>query len=108
MEGWGKKAKGLRSINWQLQKSHRDVKSTVGNTEWGKSRFTVVHKENNTIINNKNIRINCFSYNCKPTFAPSCRVNNIVITMYGVRRVLEISGGTLCKVYDCLIAMLYN
>ena len=28
-------------------------------------------------------------------------VNNI-ITLYGARRALETSGGTLCKVYDCL------
>ena len=35
-------------------------------------------------------------------------VNNIVITMYGARWVLEISGGTLCKVYDCLTIMWYT
>ena len=31
-------------------------------TGWGKSRFTVVHIENNTIINNNNTRINSVSY----------------------------------------------
>ena len=35
-------------------------------------------------------------------------VSNIVVTMYGARWVLEISEGTLCKVYDCLTTMLYT
>ena len=35
-------------------------------------------------------------------------VNNIVMTTYGVRRVLEILGGTCCKVYCCLTTMLYT
>ena len=29
-------------------------------------------------------------------------ISNIVVTMYGAKWVLEILGGTLCKVYDCL------
>ena len=29
--GWVKKEKGLRSTNWQLQNSHRDVKYRIGN-----------------------------------------------------------------------------
>ena len=33
-------------------------------------------------------------------------VNNIVRTVYGTRWVPEISGGTLCKVYDCLTTTL--
>ena len=33
--------------------------------------------------------------------------NNIVIIMYGAGWVLEISGGSLCKVYVCLTGMLY-
>ena len=33
-------------------------------------------------------------------------VNNTVTTIYGAKWVLEISGGTLCKVHDCLTAML--
>ena len=33
-------------------------------------------------------------------------VDNIVITMYGARWVLKISGGTLSKIYDCLTTML--
>ena len=32
--------------------------------------------------------------------------NNILIILYGARWVLEISEGTLCKVYDCLTTML--
>ena len=35
-------------------------------------------------------------------------VNNIVITMYGVRWALENSGGTLYKVYDCVTTTLYT
>ena len=35
-------------------------------------------------------------------------VDHIVITMYGARWVLELSGGSLCKLYNCLITMLYN
>ena len=35
-------------------------------------------------------------------------VNNIVTTMYGARWVVEISGGTLCKVHDCLATVLYT
>ena len=34
-------------------------------------------------------------------------VNNIVITKYGASLLLEISRGSLCKVYDCLTTMLY-
>ena len=39
---------------------------------WGKSRFTVVHIESNTI--NNHTRINCVlcTHNCKPTFATPC------------------------------------
>ena len=33
-------------------------------------------------------------------------VNNIVIIMHGARWVLEIVGGMLCNVYDCLTTML--
>lgn len=47
-----KKLKGLRSTNVQLQKSHEDVKYSIGNI-----------------------------------------VKNVVINMYGVRRVLEIPWG---------------
>ena len=43
---------------------------------WGKSRFTVVHMENN-VINKNNTRINSCTYNCKPTFAQSCILSNI-------------------------------
>ena len=32
-------------------------------------------------------------------------VGNIVITVYGVRWVLEIPGGPLCKVSDCVTTM---
>ena len=43
-------------------------------TGLGKSRFTVVYMENNTIINNinNNTKLNCISctHNCKRTFAP--------------------------------------
>ena len=35
-------------------------------------------------------------------------VNDIVITMYGACWGLEISGGTLCKVYDHLTTTLYT
>ena len=35
-------------------------------------------------------------------------VDNIVITLYGARWVLEISGGALCKMCDCLNTMLYT
>ena len=35
-------------------------------------------------------------------------VNTIVITMYGARCVVEISGGTFCKVYAGLTTMLYT
>ena len=35
-------------------------------------------------------------------------VNNIVITMYGARCVLEISEGVPCKVQGCLTTMLYT
>ena len=35
-------------------------------------------------------------------------VNNIVIAMYGASWVLEISGGPLCKGYDCLATILYT
>ena len=35
-------------------------------------------------------------------------VNTIVITRSGARWVLEITGGPLCKVYDCLTTMLYT
>ena len=33
---------------------------------------------------------------------------NIVISMYGTRWVLKISGGTPYKLYDCLTTMLYT
>ena len=36
------------------------------------------------------------------------RVSNIVITVYGARWVLEILGGSLYKVYDCLMTILYT
>ena len=29
--GWVKKVTGLRSINWLLQNSHRDIKYSIGN-----------------------------------------------------------------------------
>ena len=51
VDNWVKKVKGLKSTNWQLQNSHRDVKYSIGNI-----------------------------------------ANNIVITVYGVRWVLELSG----------------
>ena len=35
-------------------------------------------------------------------------VNDILITMYGTRQVLEILVGILCKVYDSLTTMLYT
>ena len=35
-------------------------------------------------------------------------VSNIVITMYGARRVLDLSGGTLYKLDNCLTTMLYT
>ena len=35
-------------------------------------------------------------------------VNTVVITMCGAKCVLEISGGSLCKVYECLTTILYN
>ena len=57
--------KGLKSTNWQLQNSHRDVKYSRGNS-----------------------------------------VKTTVITMYNAKWVLEILGGTLCKVHDCLTMML--
>ena len=66
MGRWVEKGKGLRSINWELQNSHRDVKYSTGNV-----------------------------------------VNNIVITMSGARWILEISGGPVCKVYDCLTTTLH-
>ena len=65
--GWVKKGKGLRSLKWQSQNSHKDVNSLIGNV-----------------------------------------VNNIVITMYRCRWILEISGGLLYKIYDCPSAMLYT
>ena len=34
--------------------------------------------------------------------------NNIVITMYGVRWVLDLSGWSLHKLYKCLITILYS
>ena len=34
--------------------------------------------------------------------------NNIAITMYGTRGALEISGGTLCKVYEFLTTVTYT
>ena len=34
-------------------------------------------------------------------------VNNIVLIMYGVTWVLDLLGGSLCKLYKCLITMLY-
>lgn len=35
-------------------------------------------------------------------------VINVVVAMYGARWVLEISGGTFCKAYDCLTIVLYT
>ena len=35
-------------------------------------------------------------------------INNIVVSMYGASWVLEISRGTLYKVYDCLTTTLYT
>ena len=35
-------------------------------------------------------------------------VSNIVVTIFGVRWALEISGESLCKVNKCLITILYN
>ena len=35
-------------------------------------------------------------------------VSNITVTMYTARWVLEISRGTLYKVYDCVTTMLYT
>ena len=43
------------------------------NTGCGKSRFTVICMENNTIISNDR-RINSFTYYCKPTFAIPYRI----------------------------------
>ena len=34
-------------------------------------------------------------------------VNTISITSYGARQVLEITGGTLCKVCGCLTTILH-
>ena len=34
-------------------------------------------------------------------------VNSVIIIMYGVRWVLDLSGGSLCKLYKCLTPMLY-
>ena len=56
---WVEKGKGLRSINWELQNSHRDVKYSMGNI-----------------------------------------VNNILITIYGVRRVQDLSRWPLSKLYN--------
>ena len=64
---WVKNVKGLRSTNWQLLNSLRDVKYSIGIT-----------------------------------------VSNNIIPLHGARWVLEISGRTLYKVHDCLIAMLYS
>ena len=54
--GWMKKLKGLRSTDWQLQNSHKDIKYII-----------------RTIL------------------------NNTVITMYGARLVVEISGEQFVK-----------
>ena len=35
-------------------------------------------------------------------------VNNIVITMYGARWVLDLFGGPFCKLYKYLTAMLFT
>ena len=35
-------------------------------------------------------------------------VNNNIIIRYGTHWVLEVSGGTLCKVHDCLTTMLHT
>ena len=35
-------------------------------------------------------------------------VNNIVVTMYGGKKVLEIWRGSFLKVYKCLTTMLYT
>ena len=51
MGDWVKMVKGLRSTDWWLQNSHRDVKYSIGST-----------------------------------------VNNIVITAYGAKWVLEVVG----------------
>ena len=32
LEGWMKKVKGLRSTNWLLENSHRDVRYSTGST----------------------------------------------------------------------------
>ena len=35
-------------------------------------------------------------------------LNNTVITIYGIRRVLALSTWILCKLYKCLITMSYT
>ena len=58
---------GLRSTNWQLQKSHRDVKYSL-----------------------KNI------------------LNKTVITIHGVRRILDLLKGSCRKLQKCLTPILYT
>ena len=57
-----------------LQKlcKHKIICVTYTHTWWGKGRFTVVHVENNKIINKegcKNELCVSHTHNCKPTFA---------------------------------------
>ena len=50
-------------------------------TGQGKSRFTVVHMENNIIIsNNSRIPLVSHTYNCKTTFAPLCRIHRFIMS----------------------------
>ena len=65
--GNGENVKRLRTTNWWLKNSHRNVKYSTGNI-----------------------------------------VNDIVVTVYSVTEVLEMSEKLLCKVYDCLVTILYT
>ena len=60
----------LRNI--MLSKRSQEQRPCTG---MGKSKFTVIRMENNTIINKyfkKNKFCISLTHNCKPTFAPSC------------------------------------
>ena len=35
-------------------------------------------------------------------------VNNMVITVYGIRWIVDLSGGSLRKLYKCLTTILYT
>ena len=72
------------------QFSQRDMQCLLNHslisthTGWGKSKFAVVCMGSNII---SNMRVNCFTYNCKPTLSHPVFTETLLCTCYGVHTV---------------------